>query len=99
METFVNINKKDSKLRIKIKDMLDRYKILSPKYQSKIGYDTLIQNNILKELINIMATTIINLDIKLKMKISRIEDLESKTNSQTIKKCGNHLYSKSCGDS
>ena len=48
------------------------------KYQSKIGYDTLIQNVILKELINIMGTTITDLDIELKMKISRIKYLENK---------------------
>ena len=39
-------------------------------YQSKIGYVTLIQNVILKELINIMGATITDLDIELKMKIS-----------------------------
>ena len=38
--------------------MLDKYNRLPYKYQSKIGYDTLIQNVILKELINIMGTTI-----------------------------------------
>ena len=48
------------------------------KYQSKKGYDTLIQNFILRELINIMGTTITDLDIELKMKISRIEYLENK---------------------
>ena len=42
---------------------------LSYKYQSKIGYDTLIQNVILKELIKIMATTITDLDRELKTKI------------------------------
>ena len=47
-------------------------------YRSKIGYDCLIQNVILKELINIMGTVITDLDIELKMKISRIEYLESK---------------------
>ena len=31
--------------------MLDRYNRLPYKYQSKIGYDTLIQNGFLKELI------------------------------------------------
>ena len=48
------------------------------KHQSKIEYDTLIQNNILKELINIMGTTITDLDIELKIKISSIEHLENK---------------------
>ena len=41
-------------------------------------YDTLIQNVILKELINIMGMTITDLDIELKMKVSRIKYLESK---------------------
>ena len=40
-------------------------------------YDNLIQNVILKDLINIMNTTIKDLDIELKMKISRIEFLEN----------------------
>ena len=79
---FVNVIRKDPKVRIKIDDMLDRYKRLPPKYQSKIGYDTLIQNVILKELINIMGSTITDLDIELKMKTSRIEYLENKNISK-----------------
>ena len=71
MDDFVNINRKDSKVRIKINDMLDRCNRLPNKYQSEIGYDTLIQNNILKEIKNIMGTTITDLDKELKMKISR----------------------------
>ena len=59
MEVFVNVIRKDPKVRIKINDTLDRYMRLPYKYQSKIGYDTLIQNIILRELINIMGTTII----------------------------------------
>ena len=82
MEGFLNVIKKDSKVRIKIKDMLDRYIRLPLKYQSRIGYDTLIQNVILEELIKIIGTTTTDLDIESKMKISRIECLESKTNSQ-----------------
>ena len=58
--------------------MLDINIRLPYNYQSKIGYDTLIQNVIVKELINIMGTTITDIDIELKMKISRIENLESK---------------------
>ena len=46
----------------------------------------MIQNGILKELINILGTTKTDLDIELKMKISRIKYLESKTNSQTFKR-------------
>ena len=78
MEAFVNVIRKDPKVRVKINNMLDRYMRLSYKYQSKIGYDCLIQNIILKELINIMGTTITDLDIELKMKICRITYLESK---------------------
>ena len=77
MQAFINVITKDPKVRIKINDMLDRYNRLPPKYQSKIGYDTLIQNVILKEFKNIMGTTITDLDIELKMKISRINYLES----------------------
>ena len=78
MEAFINVFKKDTKVRVKINDMLDRYNRLPYKYQSKIGYDTLIQNVILKEIINIMGTTITDLDVEIKMKISRIKYLESK---------------------
>ena len=73
MEDFINVIRKDPKVRIKINDSLDRYNRLPYKYQSKIGYDTLIQNVILEELINIMGGTITDLDIDLKMKISRIK--------------------------
>ena len=66
--------------------MLDRYMRLPFNYQSKIRYDTLVQNVILKELIKIMGTTITDLDIELNMKSGRIEYLESKTNSQTVKR-------------
>ena len=48
------------------------------KYRLEIGYDCLFQNVILKELINIKGTTITDLDIELKMKISRIEYLGNK---------------------
>ena len=78
MEDFMNVIRKDPKVRNKINDTLDRYNRLPYKYPSKIGYDTLIQNVILKELINIMSGTITDLDIELKTKISRIEYLENK---------------------
>ena len=48
--------------------MLDRYMSLPYDFRSKIGYNSLIQNVILKELINIMAMTINDLYIELKMK-------------------------------
>ena len=57
--------------------MLDWYNILIYTYQSKIGYDSLIQNVILQELINIMGTKITGLDVELKMKIIRIEYFET----------------------
>ena len=78
MEESVNVIKNDPKVQIKINDMLERYMKLPYKYQSKIGYDTLIQNVVLNELINIMITKITDLDIELKMKIGRIKYLESK---------------------
>ena len=85
MDAFIKVVRKNLKVQIKINDMLDRYNREPPKYQSKIGYDTLIQNIILRELTNIMGTTITDLDIELKMKISRIDYLGSKTNSQIFK--------------
>ena len=78
MEAFINVIRKDPKVRVRINDTLDRYNRLPYIYQSKIGYDTLIQNVIPKELINIMGTTITDLDIELKMKFSRLKYLESK---------------------
>ena len=76
MEAFISVFRKDPKVRIKLNDTLDRSMRLPLKYQSKIRYDTLIQNIILKELINIMGTSITDLDIELKKKISRKEYLE-----------------------
>ena len=78
MDAFINVNKKDLKVRVKLNDMLDRYNRLPYNYQSKTGYDKLIQNVILKELINITGTTITDLDIELKMKTSRIKYLEDR---------------------
>ena len=78
MDDFVNIIRKDPKVRVRINDMLDRFNRLPYKYQSKIGYDTLIRNVILKELSNIMGGTISDLDIDLKMKISIIKSLENR---------------------
>ena len=53
--------------------MLDRYMSLPYDFRSKIGYNSLLQNVILIEIINIMGTTITDLDIDLKMKTSRIK--------------------------
>ena len=76
MDDFINVIKNDSQIRVKINHMLDRYNRLTYNYQLNIGCDSLIQNVILNELINIMGTTITDLDIELKMKISRIKHLE-----------------------
>ena len=97
MDDFINVIKKDLKVRKKINDTLDRYNRLPYNYQSKIGYESLIQNVILTELIKLMGTTITDLDIKLQMKVSRIEHLESKTYN-FLKESGKQLYSKSCDD-
>ena len=78
MEAFVNVIKKDPFVCIKINNMLDRYNRLTHDHEIEIAYDNLIQNIILKELINIMVVNITDLDIELKMKISRINYLEKK---------------------
>ena len=70
--------KKDPQIRNKINVMLDRYMSLPFDFQSKTGYNSLIQNVILKELFNIMSMTINDIDIELKMKISRRKYLENK---------------------
>ena len=71
MEDFIKVIKKDRKIQEKIIIMLDRYMSLPYSFQSRIGYNSLIQNVIPKELINIMSIIILDLDIELKMKISR----------------------------
>ena len=48
MEAFINVIKKDPKVRIKINVMLDRYMSLPYDFHSKLGYNSLIQNVILK---------------------------------------------------
>ena len=78
MDDFINVIEKDPKIRVEIKDMLDKYNSSPYNYQLKIGYESLIQNFVLKELINIMGTTITDIDIELKMKIYRIEYLENR---------------------
>ena len=47
--------------------MLDRYMSLPYDFRSKIGFNSLLQNVVLKELINIRSLIIIDLDIELKM--------------------------------
>ena len=77
MDTFINVIKKDPFVCMKINSMLDRYNRLTYEHKIEIAYDNLIQNIILKELINIMSVMIRDLDMELKMKISRIEYLEN----------------------
>ena len=77
MEAFVNVIKKDHFVCMKINNMLDRYNRLTYDRKIEIVYDNLIQNIILKELINIMSVMIRDLDMELKLKISRIKYLES----------------------
>ena len=81
MDDFINVIKKDYFVCIKINNMLDRYNRLTYDHKIEITYDNLIQNIILKELINIMSIMIFDLDIELKMKISRIKYLENKIHS------------------
>ena len=76
MDDFINVIKKDPQVCIKLNNMLDRYNRLSYNHKIEVIYDNLIHNIILKELINIMATMIIDLNMVLKMKISRIKYLE-----------------------
>ena len=73
MEAFINAIKKDPKICNNINIMLERYMSLPYDFRSKIGYNSLIQNVILKELINIMSIIILGLHIELKLKISRIK--------------------------
>ena len=78
MNDSINVNKKDPQVRVKINDMLDRYNRILYNYQTKIRYDSSIQNVIPKKLMTITGTTILDLDIELKMKNSRIEYPQSK---------------------
>ena len=77
MEAFINVIKKDHFVCNKINIMLDRYNRLTYDYKIEIAYDNLIQNIILKELLNIMSVMIRDLDMELKLKISRMRYLES----------------------
>ena len=64
MDAFINVIKKDPFVCMKINNMLDRYNRLTYDYKSEIAYDNLIQNIILKELINIMSIMIRDLDME-----------------------------------
>ena len=73
LNDFIYSINKDPEVRIKIYDMLDRYNKLPYNFKLKIGCDSLLQNVILRELINILGTVMTDLDIELKMKNSRIK--------------------------
>ena len=77
MDAFINVIKKDTFVFIKINNILDKCNRLSYDRKIEIVYDNLIQNIILKELINIMSIMISDLEMELKMKINRIRYLES----------------------
>ena len=77
MEAFINVIRKDPFVCIKINNMLDRYNRLTYDRKIEIVFDNLIQNIILKELINIMSIIISDLELELKIKISRIEYFEN----------------------
>ena len=77
-DDFIILIKRDPKVQIKMRDILDKNTRLPDNYQSKKGHDTLIQNFILKEIINLLGTTILDIDTELKMKISNIEYLGSR---------------------
>ena len=64
MDIFIRAIKKDPKICNNINIMLDRYMSLPYEFRSKIGYNSLIQNVILKELINILSLIIIDLNKK-----------------------------------
>ena len=69
--------KKDPFICMKINNMLDRYNRLNYDHKIEIVHDNLIQNIILKELINIMSIIMSDLVMELKLKISRIKYLEN----------------------
>ena len=68
MDVFIKAIKKDPKICDNINIMLDRYMSLPYEFRSRIGYNSLIQNIILKELINMLSLIIVDLDIELKLK-------------------------------
>ena len=78
MNDFINLINRDPQVQIKIKDISDKYNRLPYIYQSKIGHDNLIQNVILREIRNLMSIVLVEIDIELEKKISRIKYLESR---------------------
>ena len=63
-DPFIKVIKKDPKIQNEINILLDRYMSSPYDFQSKIGYNSLIQNVILKELVNILSLIIIDLSNK-----------------------------------
>ena len=59
----MKVIKNDLQVQDKVNYILDRYIRFPYKYRSRVGYDCLIQNVILKDIINIMYPTITDLDI------------------------------------
>ena len=78
MDDFLNVIRRDPKVQLKLNDFSDKYNTLQINYQSKRRYDNLIQNVILEKLIKLMSVILVDIDIELKMKISRIKYLQSK---------------------
>ena len=68
MENFIKAIKKDKRICNNINIMLDRYMSLPYEFRSRIGYNSLIQNVILKELINMLCLIIVDSDMELKLK-------------------------------
>ena len=57
MDDFIKVIKRDQEVGIKKRYILVEYIKLPNNYQSKISYDSLIENVILKEIINLMGIT------------------------------------------
>ena len=77
MNEFINVIKRDPQEQIKLKDNSKKNIKLPPFYRIHLRYDTSIQNVILKEITNLMGTTILDKDIELK-RISRTKYLENR---------------------
>ena len=78
METFITVVERDPQIQVEIKDILDKYNKFSLIYHSKVGYENLIQKVILEELKHLMSIKILDIDIEIKVKISRLKYLESR---------------------
>ena len=72
-DAFIKVIRKNPRVHNEINVMLDTYLSLPYDFQSKIGFNSLIQNVILKELINILGNVIVDLDIELKTRSNVIQ--------------------------